>query len=170
MAKQQQKKKQRPSWFQKQIERDGENFLIKKQPLDIQREAFNIVRDIMRGNITSKDLKYLFNNNILSNVKIAVYEKYMEIHVYNAALTMALQSPNGVQILTQSYSVDEASLQKIYNNTKNLLQAYIAVLQSLDAMIAAIQGSYQSEEQRQQVYVQVYTSVQYQISRFKYII
>ena len=67
-----QKKKQRPSWFQRQIERDGEEFMLRKQPLDIQREAFNIVKDIMRGNITQKDLKYLFTLNILSNVKIAV--------------------------------------------------------------------------------------------------
>lgn len=170
MAKPQQKRKARPSWFQKQIERDGEEFMLRKQPLDIQREAFNIVRDIMRGNITQKDLKYLFTLNILSNVKIAVYDKYIESHVYNSALTMAFQIPNGVQMLTTTYSVDDASLQKVYNNTKNQVQAYVAVLQSLDAMIAAIQATYPSDEQRQQVYLQVYSSVQYQLSRFKFII
>lgn len=169
MAKQQ-KRKARPSWFQKQIERDGQDFMLKKQPLDIQREAFNIVRDIMRGNITQKDLKYLFNLNILSNVKIAVYDKYIESHVYNSALTMAFQIPNGVQMLTTTYSVDDASLQKVYNNTKNLVQAYIAILQSLDSMIATIQASYQNDEQRHQVYLQVYSSVQYQLSRFRHII
>ena len=170
MAKQQQKRKQRPSWFQKQIERDGQDFMLKKQPLDIQREAFNIVRDIMRANITQKDLKYLFNLNILSNVKIAVYDKYLESHVYNSALTMAFQTQSGVQMLTTIYSVDEASLQKVYNKTKNLVQAYIAVLQSLDSMIAAVQGSYQNDDQRNQVYLQVYSSVQYQLSRFRSII
>ena len=170
MAKPQQKRKARPSWFQKQIERDGEQFMLRKQPLDIQREAFNIVRDIMRGNITQKDLKYLFTLNILSNVKIAVYDKYIESHVYNSAMTMAFQIPNGVQILATTYSVDETSLQKVYNNTKNQVQAYVAVLQSLDAMIAAIQASYANDEQRYQVYLQVYSSVQYQLSRFKFII
>lgn len=170
MAKPQQKRKARPSWFQRQIERDGEEFMLRKQPLDIQREAFNIVRDIMRGNIIQKDLKYLFTLNILSNVKIAVYDKYIESHVYNSALTMAFQIPNGVQMLTTTYSVDDASLQKVYNNTKNQVQAYIAVLQSLDAMIATIQATYPSDEQRQQVYLQVYSSVQYQLSRFKFII
>ena len=165
-----QKKKVRPSWFQKQIERDGEDFLLKRQPHEIQREAFNIIRDIMRGNITQKDLKYLFSLKILSNVKIAAYDKYIETHVYNSALTLAFQIPNGIQMLTTTYSVDDASLQKVYNNTKNLVTAYIAILQSLDARIGAVQATYQNEEQRQQFYLQVYSSVQYQLSRFKYII
>lgn len=171
MAKpQQQKRKARPSWFQKQIERDGEQFMLRKQPLDIQKEAFNIIRDIMRGNITQKDLKYLFNPNILSNVKIAVYDKYLEYHTYNSAITLAFQIPNGIQMLTNNYSVDETILQKVYNNTKNQVQAYVIILQSLDSMIAAVQAPYQSEDQRQQTYLQVYSSVQYQLSRFKFII
>ena len=165
-----QKRKARPSWFQKQIERDGEDFLLKKQPQDIQREAFNIVRDIMRGNITQKDLKYLYTLKILSNVKIAVHDKYIESHIYNSAMTLAFQMPNGVQILQNNYGVDDASFQKVYNNNKNLLTAYVLILNGVDAMIGAVQGSYMNDEQRQNYYLQVYSSVQYQLSRFKYII
>lgn len=170
MAKPQQKRKARPSWFQKQIERDGEDFLQKKRPHDIQREAFNIIRDIMRGNITQKDLKYLYTLNILTNIKIAVFDKYVESHVYNSAMTLSLDIPNGQMMLQNNYGVDDASFQKVYNNNKNLLSAYVVVLNGIDSMIAAIQSNYANDEHRMNTYLQVYASVQYQLSRFKYII
>lgn len=165
-----QKRKARPSWFQRQIERDGEEFLLRKQPHDIQKEAFNIVRDIARGNITQKDLVHLFNLKILSNVKIAVHDKYIETHVYNSSMTLALQMPNGVQILQNNFGIDDSSFQKIYNNTQNLLTAYVLTLNSIDAMIGAVQGNYANDEQRNAYYLQVYSSVQYQLSRFRYIL
>lgn len=169
MAKQP-KKKQRPSWFQKQVERDGEDFLLRRQPLSIQKEAFNIVRDIARGNVTPRDFKYLFNLTILSNIRIEVYKKYIEYHTYNSAISLSLQMSNGVQILRTNYGVDENNLQSIYNNTTNILTAYSLVLQSIDTMLAAIQFTYNSEEDRQRNYLQVYSSIQYQLSRFKFIL
>lgn len=170
MAKPQQKRKARPSWFQKQIERDGEEFLLRKQPLDIQREAFNIIRDITRGNITHRDMKYLFNLNILSNVKIAVHTKYVETLVYYASMSLSLQVPNGVHLLVNNYGIDDASFQKVYNDTQNTLTAYGAVLTALDSMIMTVQGTYPNDEVKNTVYNQVYSSVQYQLSRFKFII
>lgn len=165
-----QKRKARPSWFQKQVDKDGEEFLLRKQPLNIQREAFNIVRDMARGNITQKDLKYLFTTKILSNIRIAVYDKYIEYHVYNSSILLSMQTPNGVQILQNNYGVAAENLQKMYNSTTNLLTAYSVVLQGIDAMIAAIQSSYHDENARNYYYMQIYSSVQYQISRFRHII
>lgn len=170
MAKPQQKRKARPSWFQKQIERDGEEFLLRKPPHEIQRDAFNIVRDIVRGNVTPRELKYLFNLTVLNNVKKAVYDKYVENHVYYSSMTLAFQIPNGIPMLINNYGVDDANLQKVYNNSKDLLTAYTMILNSLDTMIGAIQGTYANDEQRQNVYLQVYSSAQYQLSRFKFII
>lgn len=170
MAKPQKRKQQRPSWFQKQIERDGEEFLLRKQPFEIRREAFNIVRDIVRGNVTQRDLKYLFNLTILNNVKLEIYDKYIESHIYNSSMTLAFQMPNGVQILQSNFGIDDASFQKVYNKNKDLLNAYLLTLNSLDAMIGAVQGTYASDEQRQNYYLQVYGSVQYQLSRFKFIL
>lgn len=164
-----QKKKQRPSWFQKQVERDGENFLLKRQPLDIQREAFNIVRDIARGNITPRDFKYLFNLTLLSNIRIAVYKKYVEYHTYNASMSLNIQNGN-INVLQNNFGIDGVNFNNIYNNNKELLTCYTLVLQGIDAMIYAIQVGYPNEEVKQQQYLSVYSSVQYQISRFKYII
>ena len=169
MAKQN-KRKPRPSWFQKQIERVGEEGLLRKQPIEIQREAFNIIRDITRGNITKRDFKYLFNTTVLANVKHAVYEKYIEQHVYQSTMACTMQIPNGMQILEINYKVDPMSFQKIYNTTQNLLTAYTVILQGIDAMIATMQYEYPSDEARELQYLQVYSSVQNQISRFKYII
>lgn len=169
MAKQQ-KRKQRPSWFQKQIERSGEDFLLRKPPLDIQREAFNIIRDIARGNITQKDFKYLFTPKVLSNIRIAIFNKYVEYHTYNASLTMCMNIPNGMQILNQSYGVAGETLQNVYNNTNSLYTAYGLALQSIDSMMGAVQMNYPDDESRLYTYLQTYNSIQHHLSRFKHII
>lgn len=167
MAKHQQKKKSRPSWFQKQIERGGQEFLLRKQPLDIQRESMNIVRDIVRGNITRRDFDYLFDLKVLTNVRIAIYEKYVELHTYTSAMTFATQVQGSVQILEQSYGVIPENFQKVFNNTNNQLTAYGAILQAFDALIGFVQSNYAKAEED---YLQIYSTVQYQLSRFKYII
>lgn len=170
MAKPQKKKgrQQRPSWFQKQVDQSGPDFLLKKQPLDIQRDAFNIVRDIARGNITTKDFKYLFNLTVLNNVKIAIYNKYIETHMNYSSMSLVLEIPNGVEMLRVKYGVDENNFQRFYNQNKDMISAYILVLNSIDAMIAAIQTGYNSDQERDYYYMQLYSSIQYQMSRFKY--
>lgn len=164
------KKKTRPSWFQKQIERGGEDFLLRKPPLDIQREAFNIVRDIARGNITQKDFKYLFTTKILSNIRIVVLNKYIEYHTYSSTITMCMNIQNGVQILEQTYGVAANNLQNTYNNANNLCTAYGVVLQSIDSMDAAIKWNYPDDNARYYNYIQVYNTIQGHISRFRHII
>lgn len=160
------KRKPRPSWFQKQLDRVGEQALERKPAHEIQREAFNIVRDIARDNITPRDFKYLFNPTMLENVKQAVYEKYLEQLIYQTSMNFVLQHTNGMNI----YGMDPNNFQKVYNSTCNILTAYTSILQGLDAMISAIQLEYINSEARQNQYLQVYSSVQYQISRFRYII
>lgn len=170
MAKLQKRKQQRPSWFQRQIERDGEEFLLRKQPFEIRRDAINIIRDIVRGNIAQKELKYLFNLTILNNVKLEMYDKYIESHIYNSCMSLAFQMPNGIQLLQSNFGIDDASFQKVYNTNKDLFNAYLLTLNAIDAMISAVQGNYANDEQRQNYYLQVYGSVQYQLSRFKFIL
>lgn len=162
-----QKKKARPSWFQKQIERNGQDFLLRRQPLDIQREAFNIVRDICRGNITPRDFEYLFDLKVLSNVKIAVYEKYIQYHTYDSSLAYAIQSPNGTSILEKNFGVAPENLQKIFNNTRELLAAYCTVLQNLDYLIAFVQNPFPKTEED---YLKTYSTIQYKLYAFRYII
>lgn len=167
MAKPQRKKQTRPSWFQKQVEKGGQDFLLRKPPLEIQRDAINIIRDIARGNIMPKDYQYLFDMKVLANVRISIYEKYIELHTYGATLTFATQVPNGTQILERSYGVAPENFQKIFNNTNNQLTAYGAILQSIDAFIGFVNNGYSKSEEN---YEQIYTSAYHQLSRFKFII
>lgn len=160
-----QKKKSRPSWFQKQIEKGGENFLLKKQALDIQREYLNIIRDITRGNITSKELVYLFDMKVLSNIKISLFNKYSELHVYDSALSYILQEQNGVKMLESIYKVGPENLQKVFNDTRMQLSIYCTLLTNIDIMIAFVQSPYPKSEED---YLQVYSTIQNQISRFRY--
>lgn len=171
MAKPQKKKggkPNRPSWFQRQVDQNGPDFLLKKQPLDIQRDAFNIVRDIARGNVTPRDFKYLFNLTVLSNVRLAVYNKYIETYVYNSSMTLAFQIPNGIQILVNNYGVDENTFQRLYNESRDMISAYVLILNNIDAMIAVMQQGYMTDQDREYCYLQTYSTFQHQLSRFKY--
>lgn len=167
MAKPQRKK--RPSWFQKQIERGGNDFLLRKAPHDIQKEALSIVRDITRGNITVKDFEYLFNLKILSNVRLSVYSKYIELHIYDSSMNFVLQNQFGLNMLEKAYGVNPDNFQQTMNNNKDLLFAYGAVLQCLDSMIAFV-TSPQYNQATEDTYINIYYSVQAQLSRFKHII
>lgn len=166
MAKQQQRKK-RPTWFQKQVDKGGKDFLLRKGPMDIQRDALNIVRDIMRNNITENDFQYLFDLKVLSNVRLAIYAKFIETQVYDSSMSYVLQSQYGVQTLEQSYQVTPDNFQQVMNANKNLLFAYSAILYGLDSMIAFVSNPDESIKTRE-AYFNVYSSVQAQLSRFRY--
>lgn len=164
MAKQQ-KRKSRPSWFQKQLEKNGENFLLRKPPMEIQREYLNILRDITRGNVTSNELKYLFDLKVLSNIKISLFNKYIELHVYDSTLSYVLQELNGVKNIETIYKVAPENLQKVFNDTRTELAMYCELLTVIDTMINFVQTPYPKPEES---YLQVYSSVQNQISKFRY--
>lgn len=166
MAKQQQKKK-RPTWFQKQVDKGGKDFLLRKGPMDIQRDALNIVRDIMRNNITENDFQYLFDLKVLSNVRLAIYAKFIETQVYDSSMSYVLQNQYGVQTLEQSYQVTPDNFQQVMNTNKNLLFAYSAILYGLDSMIAFVSNPDERIKTRE-AYFNVYSSVQAQLSRFRY--
>lgn len=166
MAKQQQRKK-RPTWFQKQIDKGGKDFLLRKGPMDIQRDALNIVRDIMRNNITENDFQYLFDLKVLSNVRLAIYSKFIETQVYDSSMAYVLQSQYGVQTLERSFQVTPDNFQQVMNANKNLLFAYSAILYGLDSMIAFVSNPDESIKTRE-AYFNVYSSVQAQLSRFRY--
>ena len=166
MAKQQQRKK-RPTWFQKQVDKGGKDFLLRKGPMDIQRDALNIVRDIMRNNITENDFQYLFDLKVLSNVRLAIYAKFIETQVYDSSMSYVLQNQYGVQTLEQSYQVTPDNFQQVMNTNKNLLFAYSAILYGLDSMIAFVSNPDERIKTRE-AYFNVYSSVQAQLSRFRY--
>lgn len=166
MAKPQRKK--RPTWFQKQIERGGVDFLNRKSAYDIQKEALSIIRDITRGNITEKDFEYLFDTKVLSNMKISIYAKYVELHVYDSSMNFVLQNQFGIQTLENVYGVTPENFQQTMNNNKDLMFAYGAVLNCLDSMISFVSSS-QCNHTRE-MYLNVYYSVQAQLSRFRHII
>lgn len=160
------KRKSRPSWFQKQIERYGENFLSRINSTDIQREANSILRDIMRGNITRKDYEYLFTMKTLEAIKLAIYEKYVDSYVLDSSILYVMQS-NGTHIMENMYKVDSGTMQKVYNKNKNNLIAYTTILQNIDDMISFVVGKYDHSIENCE---SVLYSVQNKIGRFRYII
>ena len=161
------KKKTRPSWFQRQAEQGGQNFLLRKAPHEIQRDALNIMRDIARGNITKRDYEYLFNLTVLSNVRIALMNKYIELHTIDASLSFIQTTGTGVQILENVYKVAPTNFQKLFNTTKNNLTAYGLMINGVDAFIGFVQSPYPKSEED---YEQICSSVYFQLAKFKHII
>lgn len=160
-----QKRKTRPSWFQRQVERGGKDFLLRKSPQEIQRESMNIIRDIMRNNIIYNDFQYLFDLKILSNVKIAMYDKYIQVHTYDSALALSVQTPGGIETLSQVYNVDPSNFEKVFNKTRKELTIYCAVLNAIDTLIGFLQNPMPKAEED---YAKVYETIQYQLSKFKF--
>ncbi len=162
-------RKRRPSWFQKQVEKNGSDFLMRKNPLEIQREALNIVRDIVRDNITEQDYQYLFDLKVLSNVRLSIYTKCVELHVYDSAMTYVLQSQFGVQTMETMYGVTPDNFQQVMNSNKDSFMAYSAVLNGIDALIAFTSNPNSAMKTRE-AYLNVYSSVKAQLVRFRYFI
>ena len=161
------KKKTRPSWFQRQVEQGGPDFLLRKAPNEIQRDALNIMRDIARGNITKRDYEYLFNLKILSNVRIALMNKYIEFHTIDASLSFIQTTGTGFQVLENVYKVAPGNFQRLFNNTKDNLTAYMLMINGIDAFINFIQSPFPKAEED---YEQICSSVYFQLAKFKHII
>lgn len=167
MAKPQKKKVSRPSWFQKQIERGGENFLHKKPPHEIERDGLNILRDIARGNIKQNELRYLFNSNVLSNMEKAVNYKRMETQIYFSSLSIVKENPQLAMLFENSYGM---IFNKVFNDTQVLLNAYNIAIQHIVFMRSLLQTSYPNEQIRDTAYYNAYYNAQLQLSQFKHII
>lgn len=137
---------------------------MRKLPLDIQRDALNIMRDIARGNVTKRDYEYLFNLTILSNVRVTLFNKYVELHTIDNSLSY-ITNTNGIQTLATTYQVDPMNFQKLYNDIKIQLSVYVQMIQAIDSFIGFVQSPYTKAEED---FDQIYTSVQFNLSRIKH--
>lgn len=54
-------RKTKPNYFKRQVQRLGQEWLAKKTPIDIERDADSILRDFVRGNIFEEDVQYFFD-------------------------------------------------------------------------------------------------------------
>lgn len=71
------KKQQRPNYFQNNMNMFGEEFLRRKTPLDIQKDAKKIFSDLAYGNIDiQRDAKFFTDVNFLINLRIVAYDNY----------------------------------------------------------------------------------------------
>lgn len=159
-----QKRKARPSWFQRQIERNGPDFLVRKTPLDIQREYLNIVRDIVRGNITPKDYQYLFDNKVLPNVIVAIFNRCNELRASRIIMIFTMSVPNSSEILERMYYLTPKEFQNLFNTTNDEFNAFNSLLYELNILDSFVKDPNPKTEED---YERVYQSAQYRLSIFK---
>lgn len=86
-------RKKGPNYFENNIRAFGENFLERKTPLDIQKDAKKIFMDLEHGNIVvNRDAIYFTNVNFLINLIQVATDNYW-YHAYTSAgLKQSIQS------------------------------------------------------------------------------
>lgn len=92
-------KKKGPNYFEMNIRSFGENFLERKTPLDIQKDAKKIFMDLAHGNIDiDRDAIYFTNVNFLINLIQVATDNYW-YHMYTSVgMKQILQSTQAKQI------------------------------------------------------------------------
>ena len=122
------KKKQRPNYFQNGVNLFGDDFIQRKSPLDIQRDAKKIFSDLAYGNIDiQRDAKYFTDVNFLINLKQVAYDNWC----YHAFTFDGMK-----QIINQSSAtqIDEHFIRTCEIH-KNCMAAYNIVVHYIDNML-----------------------------------
>lgn len=87
------KGKKQNNYFEQQINRYGDNFLIYKNPAELQMDAIKVFRDLVRGKIDVREYQEYFSN-----------PQFLESCILSASQKFALHniSYNGVNMLVQT--------------------------------------------------------------------
>lgn len=121
-------KKKGPNYFESNIRSFGEDFLNRKTPLDIQKDAKKIFMDMEHGNIDiNRDARYFTSVNFLINLKQVAADNYW-YHAYTS---------NGMkQILqnSQANQVDAVYI-KVMEKHEYSAKAYAIIVQYLTNML-----------------------------------
>lgn len=115
-------KKQRPNYFQQNIQRLGENFLNTKNANELEVDSIRIFRDIARGNIdVERDGKYFLNT------------QFLECCITGASLKLNMHTinHNGVTLLVANGNNDPMTL-AVLNNNKRCMEAYTIIYTNLN--------------------------------------
>lgn len=122
------KKKQRPNYFQNNMNMFGDDFIARKTPIDIQKDAKRIFSDLSYGNIDiQRDAIFFTNVNFLINLRTVALDNY-KYHAFTS---------NGMkQIINQSTTnqVEEHFI-KVLEIHDRCAAAYGIVLHYLDNIL-----------------------------------
>jgi len=122
--------KKRPNYFQTNITNFGPDFVEKKSPLDIQKDAKAVFNDIAYGNIDVERDKYTFTNiNFLENLLIVATDNYW-YHYYSAEGLKQIINQAGVTQI----STDQQYLIKVIERHTYSANAYSTIIFYLQKM------------------------------------
>ena len=128
MGNKQKKRQQRPNYFQTNVNMFGEDFLARKTPLDIQKDAKKIFSDLSYGNIDiQRDAIFFTNVNFLINLRTVAYDNY-KYHAFTV---------NGMkQIINQSQTNQiEEYFAKVTETHERCACAYSIIIHYLDNIL-----------------------------------
>lgn len=101
MAKKQGNRRNMRNYFQTNIEQNGEDFLSRKTPLDIQKDAKKIFLDIAHGSINiERDAIYFTNVSFLMNL-LSVAQDNLNYHSFTANGMKQIINQAGVKQIDQ---------------------------------------------------------------------
>ena len=160
MAKPQKKKPSKPSWFKRQVDRYGENFISTIHPAEIQRNYLNICRDIARGNIVTNEYQYLFNTNTIENVLFSITEEYNTLYVSMYCINVASQC--------NLINTNVLSLEAVNNSSNKLAKKLNLYTELLNAFVLLKQFIQDPTPKSTEDFETIYETSAYKLSRYKY--
>ncbi|MDD3122087.1 MAG: hypothetical protein PHC62_01065 [Candidatus Izemoplasmatales bacterium] len=121
-------RKKGPNYFELNIRNIGEDFINRKNPFDIQRDAKKVFMDLEHGNVDiERDAKYFANVFFIQNLLQVANDNY-----YYHAYTM-----NGMkQIINDSGAAQiDAAFIKVMERHEYTMKAYGVVVKYLNNML-----------------------------------
>lgn len=136
------KKKQRPGYFQTNVQQYGENFLEMKTAKDINRDAQKVFRDIAYQNPESmKDITIFFmNRQFVSNLSIAATETGAKRYATYVGLNTFYQTNGQTGAANMGINIE-----RYLAEAKTEYDAYYVIMGYLNNIVTVLNSGYDDE-------------------------
>ena len=134
MAQNNKKKKQKPGYFQQNVQQFGEDFLERKTARDIDRDAQKVFRDIAFQNPESMAniAPFFENRTFIANLANSANETVMKKYIHYSGICMFASAPNPVTN-DPRYNID-----KYLVEAKGEYEAYVIITKYLNNIVSAL--------------------------------
>lgn len=128
-------KKQKPGYFQQNVQQFGEDFLERKTARDVDRDAQKVFRDIAYQNPEAmvNIAPFFENRTFIANLANSANETVMKKYVHYSGICMFVTAPNNPVASDPRYNLD-----KYLVEAKGEYEAYSIITKYLNNIVSAL--------------------------------
>lgn len=78
-------KKPKRNYFTKQVQKFGDQWIAKKSDQDLENGVKDVLRDLVKGNLTNEDFNYFYNQKFSAAIRQATFDKMNHYRVLATA-------------------------------------------------------------------------------------